>query len=110
MNSYNRDPQERQPLGWCERCGREMYKRTPEGFCIRCRERKERSMSLQVLAEEYRASAALLGERIDQLQAGLRQAAGAERERLNRRLACLCAMYRQTLHTAKELAHYYDPS
>ena len=67
-------------------------------------------MSLQALAEEYRASAALLGGRIDQLQAGLRQTAGADRERLNRRLACLCTMYRQTLRMARELEHYYDPS
>lgn len=65
-------------------------------------------MSLKALSEEYYRSAALLGERIDQLNERLPEAVGAERERLNRRLAELCTMYRQTKRVAEELAHYYD--
>ncbi len=65
-------------------------------------------MLLKQLSKEYRASAALLGGRMDELQQQLKTAAGAERDRLHHRLAELYRMYRQTQQTARELEHYYD--
>lgn len=111
MYEYPRDAQDRPPLGWCERCGQEVYTPDPAGICPRCRAQKEEEhMSLQALAEEYRASAALLGERITALQREKKTARGADLERLNIRLGTLCAMYRQTQDIARTLEHYYDES
>ena len=109
MYIFGGNPQNQIPMRFCERCGCEIYEDKPD-LCHRCRVRKERSMSLRALSEEYRQSAALLGGRIDALHEQLQQTTGAERERMNRRLAQLCTMYRQTLRTAAELEHYYDPS
>jgi len=109
MYIFGSNPQDRLPTGRCEDCGCELFEDRPD-LCSRCRARKERSMSLRILSEEYRQSAAQLGERIDALHERLQHTGGAERERLNRRLAQLCTMYRQTLQTAAELEHYYDPS
>ncbi len=63
-------------------------------------------MSMKSLAEEYRRSAELLGKRIDALSAELKTAEGGQADRLNRRRAALCAMYRETMQTARLLEQY----
>ncbi len=108
MTVYRRyhDPQDAQPLGRCEGCGRELYEQTPAGLCARCGEREEQKMSMKALAEEYRQSAELLGTRIDALCAERLRLSGAPLERMNRRLTELCRMYSRTLQTARELDRY----
>lgn len=105
MYQRMRDPQDRPVVGWCERCGREIYQLQSARLCGSCREREER-MTLKTLAEEYRQSAALLATRIEELNAQRRELCGARLEAMNRRVAELRQMHRQTLQTAEELEGY----
>ena len=98
------DPQDVLPLGWCDCCGREIY--DAQRLCGSCREEEQR-MTMKALAAEYRDSAALLGMRIAELEMQQKTASGSVLDRLNRRLADLCRMYRETMQTARELEQYY---
>ena len=100
---YN-DPQDALPTGWCEDCGREIYDKGR--LCGSCQEQEEHRMAMKELAAEYRQSAELLGNRIDELEEQKKNAEGAVLDRLNHRISELCKLYRETMRTARELEHY----
>lgn len=98
------DPQDALPTGWCEDCGKEIYEN--KRLCGSCQEQEEYRMAMKELAAEYRQSAELLGNRIDELEEQKKKAEGAVLDRLNHRTSELCKLYRETMRTARELEHY----
>ena len=66
-------------------------------------------MKLNEMAEEYRAGARAIYGRLAELrETALREPSREERFRLNRRIAVLSGMYRDTCLTALYLEHYYE--
>jgi len=63
-------------------------------------------MTMRALAAEYRASAALLGTRMAELEQLQKTETGAGLDRVNHRLNDLCKLYRETMQTARELERY----
>lgn len=64
-------------------------------------------MTIEELAEEYKASADLLWERIYALKKAMKEADEEERRCLDGRIRPLWVMYGETRQTARYLENYY---